>query len=462
MIINDDRTLESTEIKDQTVNNEIGGKPPSLFYAWSVVGMLMLAYTFSFVDRQILSLLVEPLKSDLHLSDTQIGLLQGLAFSLFYTLFGIPIGRMADYRCRKNIIVIGVIFWSVMTAVCGFSKSFASLSLARMGVGVGEATLSPASYSIITDYFPKEKLSTALGVYSLGVYIGAGLALCVGGLLIDMVATIDLSFLPMEFQHQSWRFIFVIVGLPGILLGLILLLFVKEPERRKIDGDISSEQKLSIGDSVKYLLEHKKAFLVIFAGFPLHGIIFYGVLSWLPTYFIREFGWSAGEAGRALGVQLLVFGCAGVIVGGLLCDYLFRKKRADAPFIVALICAFGFGPLIIAGFAFDLSPSLCVFIFGFAIFFGALITGPAPAALQLILPNQLRAQVSALYLLSLNLVGLTLGPLLPALISDYVFESEKMIGVSLAIVAGVASVFLILIFQFGKEGYKSRYMELHG
>src|SRR6266851_3833712 len=206
---------------------------PSLRYAWYVIFILMVCYTLSFVDRQILSLLVGPMKRDLAISDTRIGLLQGLAFALFYGLMGLPLGRLADTRNRRNVIIVGVVLWSFLTGACSAARSFWSLFLARMGVGVGEATLSPSAFSLITDYFPKEKLGLALSVYSMGIFIGSGLALIAGGSVVDAVTRIPAVTLPFLGAVAPWRFTFLIVGAPGLAIAL-LLFSVREPVRRQL------------------------------------------------------------------------------------------------------------------------------------------------------------------------------------------------------------------------------------
>ena len=170
---------------------------PNPLYAWFVVGVLMLAYMNSFIDRQILSLLVEPIRADLGISDTQVSLLAGLAFSIFYTLMGVPLARLADQSNRRNIILVGIGSWSIMTALCGAAQNFWQLFLARIGVGVGEAALSPAAFSMIADYFPKQRLARAISVYSMGVYFGAGLALMIGGVVIKMVSALPPTVLPV-------------------------------------------------------------------------------------------------------------------------------------------------------------------------------------------------------------------------------------------------------------------------
>ena len=203
----------------------------SLRYAWYIVGVLTFVYVFSFVDRQIFSLLVRPLRHDLHISDTQVSYLIGLGFVVFFALFGIPIGRLADIYSRRLIIALGLVTWSLFTAACGLAHTFPQMLLLRMGVGAGEAALSPAAYSLITDYFPRNRLATAISVYSMGIYIGSGLALIVGGMVVEETSRMPAVQVPVLGLMASWRLTFLIVGGPGALVSL-LVLTVREPLRR--------------------------------------------------------------------------------------------------------------------------------------------------------------------------------------------------------------------------------------
>src|SRR5712691_1532753 len=219
----DDKWKMETSVPQASGISELSrAKEATLGYAWYVVLVLMVCYTLSFIDRQILSLLVGPIKRDLGITDTRVGLLQGLAFALFYTLLGLPMGRFADRGSRRNLIALGVFFWSLMTAVCSVARSFWSLFFARMGVGVGEATLAPSAFSLISDYFPRERLGTALSIYAMGIFIGSGLALIVGGTVVGAVTHLPAIDLPVLGTIASWRLTFLIVGLPGLLVGLIL------------------------------------------------------------------------------------------------------------------------------------------------------------------------------------------------------------------------------------------------
>jgi MFS family permease len=216
--------------------NDNSGTPHNSGYAWYVVIVLMVIYTLSFIDRQILAFLVGPIRADLQISDTAIGLLGGFAFAIFYTLLGLPMGWLADRKSRRGLIAIGLVFWSLMTALCSLARSFGTLFAARIGVGVGEATLTPAAFSLIADYFPREKLARALSVYSMGILIGSGLAFIVGGAVVQAMNGMPALQVPVLGTMAPWRLTFLIVGLPGLAIAL-LLLTVREPVRRNVIRD---------------------------------------------------------------------------------------------------------------------------------------------------------------------------------------------------------------------------------
>ena len=434
---------------------------PGLSYAWYVVLILMVCYTLSFVDRQILSLLVGPMKHDLALSDTRVGLLQGFAFALFYGLMGLPLGRLADTRNRRNVIIVGVVLWSFLTGACSAARSFWSLFLTRMGVGVGEATLSPSAFSLISDYFPKEKLGLALSVYSMGIFIGSGLALIAGGSVVDAVTRMPAVTLPLLGTVAPWRFTFLIVGVPGLAIAL-LLYTVREPLRRQLMRTSSgAPARLQLREVVAELRLRWQSVLGISLGMVFQSMGTYAFVAWAPAFLQRIHGWSAGQSGRALGSIILVFGCLGMSVGGRMCDRWQKQGVLEAPLRVAIVSAIGSG--ILFAFAMTAKQSAWTLLLAApALFFLALPIGSSYAAIQLIFPNQARGQVSALFLLILNLGGLSLGPLLPGLLNDYVFRNEKMVGPSVAITIGAASALMLFTIRATYRPYRIDYERMHG
>jgi MFS family permease len=338
---------------------------PSPAAGWYLVGVLMVAYIFSFIDRTILTLLVEPIRADLGISDTQISLLHGFAFAIFYTLMGIPIATLADRKNRRNIIAIGVAFWSLATAACGLAKGFWSLFAARVGVGVGEAALSPAAYSMIADSFPEDKLGRALGIYSVGAFIGAGLAFIIGGMVVGIVTTADATVFPLIGAVQPWQMVFFIVGLPGVLVALWVMT-LREPIRRTSTQVV--QQQAGFGMLLTYMRLHWRAFAAHLIGFSLLGLLFNSTIAWMPTYLIRGFGVTASQAGLWLGGVLLVFSTTGILAGSFLADWLRRRGRTDATMLVGLLSAVCLIPFAFTATTVD-SLLLCIVLFMPLIFF---------------------------------------------------------------------------------------------
>ena len=434
---------------------------PSLGYAWYVVFALMVCYTLSFIDRQILSLLVGPIQQDLGISDTRIGLLQGLAFAMFYTVLGIPVGRLADNYSRRNIISLGVFFWSLMTALSAGARSFWSLFGARIGVGVGEATLSPSAFSLISDYFPKDRLAKALSVYSMGIFIGSGLASIVGGVVVDAVRDIPDVTVPVFGTIASWRLTFLIVGVPGILAAL-LVYTIREPQRQNVmrgpDGRIA---RLSLSRVLDEIGLRWKSVVGLSLALAFQSSCNYALLAWGPTYFIRVHGWSASQAGGTLGTIVLTVGCLGLFTGGWLSDRWQRRGIRESSLKVGYIACIGAAIFAAAAMSAP-SVTMTVVLLVPALFFLSLPVGTSYASLQIIFPNQLRGQVSAIFLFAITLIGLTLGPLWPGLLNDYVFRNPNMLGYSIAITIGLSGLLTAFLFRISYGPYKRDHQMLHG
>ena len=433
---------------------------PSLRYAWYVVLALTAIYMLSYVDRQILSLLVAPVKRDLGISDTRVGLLQGLAFGLFYTLMGLPLGRIADKRNRRNLIAVGIVAWSFCTSLCSFARSFWSLFLGRTGVGVGEATLSPAAYSLIADYFPNERLGVAISVYYMGIFFGSSLAFLVGGLTVDAVARTPVVYLPLVGAMASWRLTFLIVGVPGLLFTL-LVYTIREPQRRDLlrarDGQAT---ELSFRGTFAEMGSRWQSVLGLSVGAIFQSSCAYALLSWTPAFFQRTHLWTPGQSGRLLALILVTFGCTGMYVGGSLSDRWHRRGMCDGALRVGVVS--GIGTAILLPLALILPRAdWTIALLTPGVFFIALPMGTSVAALQRIFPNQVRGQVSALFLFFLNLGGQTLGPLGPGLLNDRLFHDETMIGPSMAITIGVAAVLMIVVFLAALRPYRADYEGMH-
>ena len=393
----------------------------------------MLAYVVSFIDRQVITLLVEPIRRDLGIGDTGISLLMGLAFAIFYVAMGVPIARLSDRHSRRAIIAIGISLWSLATVCCGLARTYAQLFLARVGVGVGEAALTPAAYSMIADYFPADRLGRAIGVYATGVFLGAGLAMVLGGLVVELVAAAGAVRVPLLGTLFPWQLTFVAVGLPGLLLSLVLFVTVREPARR---GLADAGGRAPVRHVAAFMWRNRATFGWIFFGYAAAGLAFNGFLAWIPEFIRRTYGWNIADAGIVFGAQLAVFGTLGVVTGGWISDALTRRGLADAP----LRCAGIFFGLALP--VMTVTPLLPVAwgvpMLGLLAFVISLQQALSPVALQLITPNEMRAQVVALFFVVANLVGIGGGALVVALLTDYVFRDEGALGYALSIVAAVA------------------------
>jgi MFS family permease len=419
-----------------------GAKPPSPAYAWYVVAVLLLAYTLSFIDRMILSLLVGPIRADLGISDTQMSLLMGLAFAIFYSALGIPLGWFADRHARRGLIVAGITAWSLMTAGCAFARGYVGLFLARVGVGVGEATLSPGAYSMLGDYFGREKLGRAMAVYSIGVPLGSGIALMAGSVVVKLVTEAPPVALPVIGALAPWRLTFLCIGLPGLLVALLVALTVREPARL---GDAGDARR---GDFTRFLRAHPAAIACHFGGMSLVALVMYGAMAWIPQFLHRTYGMPVPQAGLWFGVATAVCGAGGLMLGGWMADRLYRRGFKDAHLRVIRLNAILLLPLFL-GMALAPTASLALALMIAGMLIGTIHGGVAGAALQLITPNRLRARMVALYFLVANLIGLGLGPTAIALVTQVGFGRDDALRYGLAIVTGVALPISALILTAG-------------
>jgi MFS family permease len=426
--------------------------PPS-FAAWYSVAVLMLMYIFSFIDRTTISLLVEPMKRDLHISDTQIGMLQGLAFALLYTFLGLPIARLSDRHSRRAIIAGGVFIWSIMATLCGLARTAVQLFVARVGVGVGEAALSPAAYSIITDSFPRSKLGGAFGFYNIGITIGAGTALLVGGIVVGAVSRAGATYtLPLFGPVHAWQMVFIVTGAPGILLPLLLLTFPEPKRRGLLRAQTANEpapalSKPPLREVLNYAWLNRKFYGLHFVAMALLAMAGYATSSWLPTAVVRAYGVSYGQVGKVMGVAIILMNSSGMLLAGALCDRLTHRGWKDAPIVVAAISACGIAMLGCFPPFMPTVPLVWAAIFIAGITFNA-YNGVGPMAVNQVTPNQYRAQISAVYLFVVNALGLGVGPSLVPFVNDHVFHDPLKIRYSLvAVVFCSAAAALILLLK---------------
>jgi len=415
---------------------------PSAFFGWAWVVLLFIVFACSFIDRQILSLMVDPIRADLNISDTQFGLLHGLSFALLYCSAGIPVGYLVDHRRRGRIIAGGLFFWSVMTAVCGLSSHYWQLFLARMGVGIGEATLSPSSYSLLADCFPPQKLARALSVFISGAGMGAGLAMLAGGFVIDYVQRMPPTILPLVGELRSWQAVFLLVGLPGIPLAIIVALF-REPERR---DRAAGSAVASWADFRAFLRRRARLIFGLTFGAGFGSAISIAVLSWLPAFLMRAHGQSSLEVGITLGIVTVIGITGGLLAGALLAERLAARGTAHAELKVMAwaLSATGVAAALVAAAG---SVPAAYAAITLLLLFTNMPFGIAAAGLQGYTPGALRGRMSAVYLLLQNAFGMVLGSLIPALLNDTLFPGRgDRIGVSLAMsiaVFGVAGAALL-------------------
>jgi MFS family permease len=402
--------------------------------AWYAVVFLTVAASLSTVDRQVLALMIGPIKRDLAISDSEMGLLGGLAFSLLYTGFTLPAAWVADQRSRRAVVTGAMLFWSAMTATCGLAHRFVTLFLARMGVGLGEAALSPAAYSMLSDLFPTRTLPVAIGLLNAAPFLGVGLANIVGGAVIQHFEAAPPTALPVLGAVKSWQLMFLMLGLPGVALAMLGAATLKEPVRRgRAAGDGHVPLTLA---QIGAFLAGRRAFLALmftaYVGLAIQG---WALFFWVVEFLVRERHMARAEVGLTYGVMAFTLGLAGATISGLLASALLRRGAADWLMRLVLFSVLLLGPLAIL---MPLAPKgweiLAVlvpvtFLMGWP-------GGLGTTALQFIVPNELKGRIIALYLLVVNFISLTLGPWLGGLISDKVFAGHSL-GGSLCLMAAV-------------------------
>ena len=442
--------MSADDASGNTSIHSSGAAFPPARYAWYVVAILTLANVSAFIDRQILGLLVGPVRRDLGIGDAEMGVLYGLAFAAFYTLLGLPIARLADRGSRRAIIAIGIAVWSVMTVLSGFASSYRELLLARFGVGIGEAALAAPAASLLADYFPSARRATALSVYSLGIYLGAGLANLVGGLVIARLGENATMTLPLAGTVSAWQAVFMIVGIPGLVVA-VLMATVREPVRREVGATNASGH--SIRDVLAYVADNRRTFISHNLGYALLALVNYGTAAWLPTHLIRSYGWSAAQAGITLGTLTMTVGVAGIIVGGRTADAMLARGQTDAKLRVGIIASVA---NLVFGLIYTLAPTAEIAVAALVPynFFASFAFGAAVAAVQEIVPNRMRAQASALFVTVMTLVGLGLGPSVVGLLTERVFGDDAAVGYSLAVLTVVGLAASASILASGLASYR--------
>lgn len=399
---------------------------------WGVVGLLAIAFCVSWLDRMVINLLIEPIKADLHLSDIQIGLLSGTFFALFYALVGLVAGSLVDRGDRKWIICAGVLLWSLMTAAAGFARSFLHLVVARCGVAVGEASLSPATFALIADSFPRHQMGRAMSTYYLGGILGPGLALIIGAQLFELAAG-PASQWPLLSQQLPWQRVLILAAIPGLVLAVVLSVLVKScPPNVVVAGT---------GLPTVGLFEHIRARRFVYAslaiGIALIATFLNGVFTWGAVYCMRRFAMPIQTAGATIGTCFMIAGAAGCICGGLLRDWLVRQGYRDASLrAMQIVVAIGFPFAVAVPFA-STVPGVLLCIGGGS--FGVAASNVVgPVFLQALAPASLRGRLSAIYLAIVSIIGMGSGPVLVPVMARLVSDDQTDLGMGIAMSGVIA------------------------
>ena len=420
---------------------------PSPKYAWYMVGILTIAYILSFVDRYVLGLLIEPIKEDLGLTDTQIGMLLGPAFAIFYATMGLPLGYLADKKRRTWIVAAGIFIWSAATAASGLAKNFAHMFLARISVGVGEAALSPCAMSMISDSFPREKRGRPIAFYSAALSLGAGIASLVSAGVLAWAKTVPEISLPVVGAVAPWQFTFFVVGLPGILVAAIMFT-VHEPKRQRVQG---SDIKPRFDVMLQHVFGRWRVYGSFVAFVCLMTICAYSQ-GWNAPMFQRTWGWEAQQYAFVNAIVLLAIGPATVNFAGWINDKWYAQGRHDAPLKIMIIGAMIIVP---TGIIAPLMPNpwLAMGVLAINTIGIATTTATGVTGLLNITPAEIRGQTVALYYMAISFAGLFLGPTTVGWMSDNVFNNEQL-NYAVAAVPAIYGIPILLLSGFAMRAYR--------
>lgn len=440
----------TTALNDHPASAPATAFPPARV-AWYVIGVLFAVTLLSQLDRQLPALVVRPLRKEFGISDTAFSLLQGYAFAVFYTLAGLPLGRWVDRGNRRNLIFVGLLFWSAATALFALAQTYEQLLLARIGVGIGEAVLAPAAYSMIADYVAPERRGRALAVYYVSIAIGSGASLLLGGWLLALIPPEGLALGTLG-TFAAWRVAFFAAAMPALPLAVILLLTVREPARMETGAAQGSADTPSVAEFVRHLRTHAATFARVLTYPTLLSIIGYGALAWAPALFDRVHGIPPARAGIVLGIIIAAAGASGTLLSGYLSDRWTARGDPASRFRVALV---GVAIFIVPATAWPLvaSPVLAFGLLFLTVFGLGLAQSAAPASIQAVVPNRMRGQAIALYLLLAGLLGIGLGPTSVALVTDYVFHDDKALPYSMALMAGPSALIGLWLIASGLKPY---------
>ena len=428
---------------------------PNIRYAWYVAALMLVVYILSYVDRYILSLLIEPIKASLGLTDFQIGLLIGPAFVILFVTVGLPIGWLVDRKSRTAILSIGIAVWSVMTAACGLANSFVSLFLVRIGVGIGETTAAPCAFSLFGDYFPKTVRPRAVALFMLGAPAGAGVTYIIGGQIFEMIAAAPPVVLPMVGELFAWQTAFLVVGFPGLIVAALVWFTVREPKRQETLSQRTGGP--SLREAVDYMWAYKTSYAAVFGG--IIGVTAIGAASfWMPALYERTWGWSVGQSGLVIGAVLISSGIIGTTLAGHIAAVLIKRGVHHAPYYTV----FG-GALMMMPFAalFPLmpTPELASVLLFFYFVGMSIASGTSPSCIIAITPGELRGQATVVFFFTINLFGSLIGPPLVGLITDWMGDPTDL-KYGLAFIAVGFGVFMNVVLWLGFKSFKQSAAEL--
>ena len=422
---------------------------PAKKHSYSAVAILTLAQIFAFIDRQIPSMLVEPIKQDFNLTDSQIALLGGAAFSIFYAIMALPIGYAVDRYQRTKVLGTGIFLWSLMTALAGLANSFGKLFGARIGVAVGEAVMAPTSVSLVSDSFPENKQGKPMGIITAGVYIGIGITLLGGGFLIDYLTRIGGITLPLIGYLKPWQATFMIVGIPGLLLA-IAAFYLKEPKRLEEQTDKQLKDRKNV---FLHLKEHRKTLIPMFGGLIFMALIFYSFSFWAPTMMIRTFDISLTEVGFILGMITIISSITGTIAAGSAVDYLRNKNYSDAPVRAAMIAVIlALPPVISLSFVQnELGAWICIALY---LLFISSFAPLGLLAISGVSTGNVKGQTAAIHAFLMMAFGLSLGPQLTAFFTDFVFVDPNLLINSVSLTGLIVLPISALLFKLSLSRYR--------
>jgi MFS family permease len=435
------------------MSSEADSSDHSKQYQWYVIVTLMIGYLFAFLDRTMIGLMVGPIQADLKINDTEMSLLMGLAFTLLYSIAAVPVGYLADRWNRVRIINYGAVLWCLMTVACGLSSTYWQLFAARLFVGLGEATLSPAANSLISDYFKPQERAKALSIYNLGIAGGAGLSLVLGGQLIAML-TASGGFnwgVPIIDDLAPWQIVFVFLGLSGLIF-VAMMSAVKEPVRT---GRMSGDAQWTFAQTLTYFRHNYKFYAALCLTMTMLSIVTFGALAWIPSFFVRIHGWSPAQAGLYYGIASLTASIIGMIFSGWWIDRRRAKGEKDAAWRALGLGVMLFIPFYVAAPLVS-TPWITIALLGIGVFGASVATIASPTVLMTATPNEARGTSIALIYLIINLLGSGFGPTAVALLNDYVFQDPKAVGWSISIASIVGYVGAVVGVWLGLSQYRRR------